>query len=149
MVPATNDARSSVTTLLLNKTLETFFCIILKAKPSAMADLPTPGSPIKRGLFFFLLLRICETLSISLFRPITGSILPSLAIFVKSLPKLSSTGVLDFFFLLSSDADENDETPLLLSSSGDSSGNASEVGMEVKSSSESMDINLNWSFTVS
>ena len=52
LVPATNDAKSNVTTRLLNKTRETLRCTILKAKPSAIADLPTPGSPINNGLFF-------------------------------------------------------------------------------------------------
>ncbi len=54
-VPATIDARSRATTLLLNRTLDTFFFEIRNARPSAMADLPTPGSPIRTGLFFFLL----------------------------------------------------------------------------------------------
>ena len=58
LVPATKAAKSSITILLLNKTLETFLCTILSAKPSAIADLPTPGSPTKIGLFFFLLLSI-------------------------------------------------------------------------------------------
>ena len=99
-VPATKLAKSSVTTRLLNKILETFLLTILFAKPSAMADLPTPGSPIKRGLFFFLLLKICETRSISFSLPTTGSSFPSSAIAVRSLPKLSKTGVLDFLFAL-------------------------------------------------
>ncbi|CAI8370387.1 MAG: Uncharacterised protein [Cryomorphaceae bacterium] len=106
-MPATNAAKSSITILLLNKTLETFLSTILSAKPSAIADLPTPGSPTKIGLFFFLLLRIWDTLSISLCLPTTGSNLPSLAYFVRSLPKLSKTGVrllvFDFGF---SDFDE-------------------------------------------
>ena len=67
------------------------------ARPSAIADLPTPGSPIKRGLFFFRLLNICETRSISFSLPTTGSSLSCLAIAVISLPKLSKTGVLDLF----------------------------------------------------
>ena len=54
-VPATNDAKSSAITLLLNNTRDTFFCIIRVAKPSAIADLPTPGSPINNGLFFLRL----------------------------------------------------------------------------------------------
>ena len=61
-----------------------------------MADLPTPGSPIKRGLFFLRLDNICETRSISFSLPTIGSSLSSSAIFVKSLPKLSNTGVFDF-----------------------------------------------------
>ncbi len=52
-VPATKLAKSSVTTRLLNKFRDTFFWIMRSAKPSAMADFPTPGSPIKSGLFFF------------------------------------------------------------------------------------------------
>jgi hypothetical protein len=44
---------------------------ILKARPSAMAVLPTPGSPIKQGLFLVLLERIWIALSISSSRPIT------------------------------------------------------------------------------
>ena len=51
-MPATNAAKSNDMILLLNKTRDTFFCSILNAKPSAIADLPTPGSPIKMGLFF-------------------------------------------------------------------------------------------------
>ena len=58
LVPATILAKSNVTTLLLYKILDTFFSIILRANPSAIADLPTPGSPISKGLFFFLLLKI-------------------------------------------------------------------------------------------
>ena len=70
--------------------------MILKASPSAIADFPTPGSPIKSGLFFLRRLKIWETRSISFSRPTTGSNFPSSAISVKSLPKLSKTGVLDF-----------------------------------------------------
>ena len=58
LVPATKLARSNEIILLLYRTRETFFLIILIAKPSAIADLPTPGSPISNGLFFFLLLKI-------------------------------------------------------------------------------------------
>ena len=99
-VPATRDARSKVTTLLLWRIRETFFCVILKAKASAIAVFPTPGSPIKIGLFFFLLVKIWATLSISFSLPITGSNLSSWANFVKSLPKLSRIGVFDFSFVL-------------------------------------------------
>ena len=54
------------------------------AKPSTMAVLPTPGSPISTGLF---LVRRCSTWiarRISSSRPITGSSLPALARSVKS-----------------------------------------------------------------
>ena len=58
LVPATTLARSREITLLLYRILETFLSLILMARPSAIADLPTPGSPINKGLFFFLLLKI-------------------------------------------------------------------------------------------
>jgi len=45
------------------------------ANPSTMAVLPTPGSPIRTGLFFVRRLRIWTTRRISASRPITGSIL--------------------------------------------------------------------------
>ena len=49
---------------------------ILCAKPSAMAVLPTPGSPTSIGLFFVLRVKICNTRRISSSRPITGSSFP-------------------------------------------------------------------------
>ena len=58
LVPATKEAKSREIILLLKSTLETFLSVILRASPSAIADLPTPGSPISKGLFFFLLERI-------------------------------------------------------------------------------------------
>ena len=61
LVPATKLARSKVTTRLLNKILDTFRLIILLASPSAIADFPTPGSPMSKGLFFFLRLSIWDT----------------------------------------------------------------------------------------
>ena len=99
-VPATKLAKSRVTTRLSYKMRDTFLCMIRSARPSAMADLPTPGSPIKSGLFFLRLLKICDTLCISASRPTTGSNFPRSAIWVRSLPKLSKTGVLDFLFVL-------------------------------------------------
>ena len=60
------------------------------ARPSAMAVLPTPGSPISTGLF---LVRRCSTWMvrrISSSRPITGSSLPSSARLVRSTVYLSS-----------------------------------------------------------
>ena len=128
LVPATILAKSSVTTLLLYKILETFFSIILKANPSAIADLPTPGSPIKRGLFFFLLLNIWDTLSISFSLPITGSSFPEFAKAVKSLPKLSRTGVFDLTFDFDSDFIVNGFSSIGPSFSFESSGNVSDDG---------------------
>ena len=60
------------------------------AKPSAMAVLPTPGSPTKMGLFLVLLDKMCSVLLISSSLPITGSSFPSLAISIKFLAYLFS-----------------------------------------------------------
>ena len=45
------------------------------ATPSTMAVLPTPGSPIRAGLFLCFLDRICSTVSISCCRPTIISVL--------------------------------------------------------------------------
>ena len=95
-VPATKAAKSSITTRRLKRTRDTFRWTIRRARPSTMAVLPTPGSPMRIGLFFLRLLRIWETRSISVSRPTMGSSLSLMAISVTSLPKLSKTGVLDF-----------------------------------------------------
>ena len=92
-VPATTAVISSATTRLSNSILETFFSTIRIAKPSTIADLPTPGSPISIGLFFLRRLNICARRSISFSRPTTGSSFPSSAALVISTPKLSITGV--------------------------------------------------------
>ena len=92
-VPATIDAISKLITRLSNKMRETFRCTIRIAKPSTMADLPTPGSPINTGLFFLRRLRICARRSISFSRPTIGSRRFSAAARVISVPKLSNTGV--------------------------------------------------------
>ena len=84
--PATIPEISSVTTLLSFRISGTSPATIFCAKPSTTAVLPTPGSPIKHGLFFVLLDKIWITLSISSFLPIIGSIFPSSAFIVKSSP---------------------------------------------------------------
>ena len=84
-VPATSEPISKVRILLFSKVWETFLCTIFKASPSAIADLPTPGSPIRTGLFFFLLESIWDILSISGSLPIIGSNSPLSAISVKSV----------------------------------------------------------------
>ncbi len=56
------------------------------ASPSAMAVLPTPGSPMSTGLFLLLRLRIRMTLRISSSRPMTGSSLLALARSTRSEP---------------------------------------------------------------
>src|ERR1039458_6922196 len=63
---------------------------ILGARPSTIAVLPTPGSPIRTGLFLVLRLRTWMTRRISSSRPMTGSSFPSSAVSVRSLPKRSS-----------------------------------------------------------
>ena len=121
LVPATKLARSNEIILLLYNTLDTFFFIILIARPSAIADFPTPGSPISNGLFFFLLLSIWETLWISTSLPMIGSSSSFSAIDVRSFPKLSRTGVLDFLldldfvFAIWGDLTSSNSDPSLLS----------------------------------
>mmetsp|Transcript_4404 Transcript_4404/g.13971 ORF Transcript_4404/g.13971 Transcript_4404/m.13971 type:complete len:420 (-) Transcript_4404:346-1605(-) len=63
------------------------------ARPSAMAVLPTPGSPTRHALFLVRRLRIWIVRLISSSRPITGSSLPALASFVRSRPYWSSASV--------------------------------------------------------
>ena len=57
-VPATKDAKSNDPILLFNNVLGASPLMIFKAKPSTIVVLPTPGSPIITGLFFFFLARI-------------------------------------------------------------------------------------------
>ena len=84
--PAIKEPKSSSTIILSFKLSGTSPLAILWARPSIMAVLPTPGSPINTGLFFVFLERICMVLLISSSLPITGSNLPLLASSVKSLP---------------------------------------------------------------
>ena len=99
LVPATILAISSATTRLLCNTEETLPDVINCANPSTIALLPTPGSPINIGLFFFLRHNISCKRIISFSLPTTGSIFPSLATLVKSIAKASITGVFPFAFL--------------------------------------------------
>jgi ATP-dependent Clp protease ATP-binding subunit ClpB len=63
---------------------------ILWASPSAMAVLPTPGSPMRTGLFFVRRLSTWMMRRISSSRPMTGSSLPRRASSVRSRPNLCS-----------------------------------------------------------
>ena len=99
MVPATKDVKSNEIILLSNSVLGALPSFIFNAKPSTIVVLPTPGSPINTGLFFFFLESIWATLCIISSLPITGSIFPSEAFFVTSIEKLSNIGVLEFLFL--------------------------------------------------
>ena len=101
LVPASNVPISSTITLLPSKLLGTFWDTILSAKPSTIAVLPTPGSPINTGLFLVLLFKISIIRVISLSRANTGSNLLLKASLVKSLAKEFSVLV---FVEFSSDA---------------------------------------------
>ena len=94
LVPATSDPMSRVRTRLLSSVSGTSPATIRWARPSAMAVLPTPGSPISAGLFFVRRERIWMTRSISFSRPMTGSSLPARAASVRLIPSWSTVGVL-------------------------------------------------------
>ena len=96
-VPATKSPMSRVTTRLSSKISGTSRLVIRCARPSAIAVLPTPGSPINIGLFLVLLPNICITRSISFCLPITGSNIPSAAFCVKFVPNSSNVGVFPLF----------------------------------------------------
>ena len=84
LAPAIKAPISSDNTRLFFKPSGTSPFTIRCAKPSAIAVLPTPGSPINTGLF---LVRRCNTWitrRISSSRPITGSSLPTSARSVRS-----------------------------------------------------------------
>ena len=82
--PASMAARSSDTTRLPRRISGMFSSTISWARPSTMADLPTPGSPMSTGLFLRLRERICTMRSISRSLPITGSSSPARAAAVRS-----------------------------------------------------------------
>merc|ERR1719199_1623354 len=95
LVPATSRPMSRVIMRLPSSVSGTSLAAIFCASPSAMADLPTPGSPMRHGLFLVRRPRICVTRMISLARPMQGSSLASSACLVRSDPNSSSVGVLD------------------------------------------------------
>jgi hypothetical protein len=97
LVPATSAPMSSVSTRLLSNDSGMLPSTICWASPSAIAVLPTPGSPIKAGLFLVRRLRIWMTRSISISRPITGSSWFLRASSVRSRPNWSRSGVLEGF----------------------------------------------------
>ena len=86
LVPATTEAMSRDMMRFLARTGDIEPSAILRAMPSTIADLPTPGSPMSIGLFFFRRPRISITLDISLSLPTTGSSFPSVAALVRSVP---------------------------------------------------------------
>ena len=94
-VPATTAVRSSARMRFVKSTGEHVRRAICCASPSTTALLPTPGSPMRMGLFFFRRQSISAMRAISSSRPTTGSRLSAAAAAVRSVEKLSSTGVPD------------------------------------------------------
>ncbi len=88
LAPATIEPRSRATMRLLSRPVGTSPSTIREASPSAMAVLPTPGSPMSSGLFLVRRLRTWMTRRISSSRPITGSSFPSAARATRSRPYL-------------------------------------------------------------
>ena len=88
--PATSAPMSSATTRRSLSCSGTSPETMRWARPSAMAVLPTPGSPIRTGLFLVRRERTWMTRRISSSRPMTGSSLPSSAACVRSRPNFSS-----------------------------------------------------------
>ena len=74
--PATIAPRSSAISRRSRRPSGTSPATIRWARPSTIAVLPTPGSPIRTGLFFVRRLSTWITRRISSSRPITGSSLP-------------------------------------------------------------------------
>ena len=89
LVPATIDAMSSASTRLPRSAGVICPAAIRCASASASADLPTPGSPRRQGLFFWRRQRISIMRSNSASRQSTGSSRPSCARRVRSRPYLS------------------------------------------------------------
>ena len=90
LAPAMSAPMSSSMIFLSLRLSGTSFFMILHASPSTTAVLPTPGSPMRTGLFLVFLLNISMTLLISSSRPITGSIFPSMTSCTRSWPYFSS-----------------------------------------------------------
>ena len=103
--PAISNPRSRLRSRLFRNPLGTSAFTIRAASPSTIAVLPTPGSPIKTGLFFVRRQMTCIVLLISSSRPITGSSLPSIAASVTSCVYLISALCSSCEELLSNDSD--------------------------------------------
>ena len=88
--PASSAPMSSAQTRLPFSPSGTSPATIRCASPSTIAVLPTPGSPIRTGLFFVRRESTWITRRISSSRPITGSSLPASAAAVRSRPNFSS-----------------------------------------------------------
>ena len=90
LAPAISEPRSRDITFLSFKPSGTSPLTIRCASPSMIAVLPTPGSPIKTGLFLVRRAKTWMVRRISSSRPITGSSLPSRARSVRSTVYLFS-----------------------------------------------------------
>ena len=89
LAPASIAPRSSASSRFPFSPSGTSPSTMRRASPSAMAVLPTPGSPTSTGLFLVRRERIWITRRISSSRPMTGSSFPCLASWVRSLAYLS------------------------------------------------------------
>ena len=87
--PATMAAMSRASTWRSASVLGTSPAAIRCASPSTIAVLPTPGSPMRIGLFFVRRDSTCTVRRISSSRPITGSSPSSRARAVRSRPNTS------------------------------------------------------------
>ena len=90
-VPATMEERSRDSRRLPRRSSGTCPAAMRWASPSAMAVLPTPGSPMRAGLFFCRRDRIWITRRSSSSRPTTGSKIPAAACLVKSFANCSNS----------------------------------------------------------
>ena len=90
LAPATMEPRSRAKRRLPRRLSGTSPSTIRRARPSTMAVLPTPGSPMSTGLFFVRRDSTWTTRRISSSRPMTGSSLPLRASSVRSRPYFSS-----------------------------------------------------------
>ena len=94
-MPATKAPKSRAIISFSFKLSGTSPVLIFLAKPSQMAVLPTPASPISTGLFLVLRDKTCINLLISASRPITGSNFLCLAKAVRFLAYFSITSYFD------------------------------------------------------
>jgi hypothetical protein len=92
--PASSEPMSSAITRRSRRLSGTSPLTIRCARPSTIAVLPTPGSPINTGLFLVRRESTWITRRISSSRPITGSTLPRAASAVRSRPNFSSAWTL-------------------------------------------------------
>mmetsp|Transcript_67001 Transcript_67001/g.216584 ORF Transcript_67001/g.216584 Transcript_67001/m.216584 type:complete len:385 (+) Transcript_67001:893-2047(+) len=89
-VPESSMPRSSSMIFLSSNISGTSPSTMRWAKPSAMAVLPTPGSPMSTGLFFWRRAKIWIARSISSSRPMSLSFSPAATAAVRSLPNSAS-----------------------------------------------------------